>query len=180
MNRRLFLIGAMALLGACGPGSQLPVDSPLDEEVNVGYGTTSRKDLTFAVDKVNVDERVVVSYTSIAEYLRGRVAGVIVNPNGTIQIRGINSINSPTEALIIVDGAPFNDINSLNPNDVQSVEVLKDASAAIYGSRGANGVVLITTKKGFIQAQEEQAAKDSLRIAQKAARKAARELKKKK
>lgn len=180
MNRRLFLIGAMALFGACGPGSQLPVDSPLDEEVNVGYGTTSRRDLTFAVDKVKVDERVVVTYTSIAEYLRGRVAGVVVNPNGTIQIRGINSINSPTEALIIVDGAPFNDINSLNPNDVQSVEVLKDASAAIYGSRGANGVVLITTKKGFIQAQEEQAAKDSLRTAQKAARKAARELKKKK
>ena len=170
----------MVLFGACGSSNHMPVPSPLEEEVNVGYGTMSRKDVTYAVDKVNVDERVVVTYTSIAEYLRGRVAGVVVNPNGTIQIRGINSINSPTEALIIVDGAPYNDINSLNPNDVQSVEVLKDASAAIYGSRGANGVVLITTKKGFIQAQEQQAAKDSLRAAQKAARKAARELKKKK
>ena len=180
MNKRLLLAGVMILLGACGPGKRVPVASPMEEEVNVGYGTTSRKDLTFAVDKVNVDERAVVTYSSIAEYLRGRVAGVIINPNGTIQIRGINSINSPTEALIIVDGAPFDDINSLNPNDVQSVEVLKDASAAIYGSRGANGVVLITTKKGYVQSQEQQAAKDSLRAAQKAARKAARELKKNK
>lgn len=180
MNRRLFLIAAMTLLGACGPGKHVPDDSYMEERINVGYGTTSRKDLTYSIDKVNVDERVVVTYTSIAEYLRGRVAGVIVNPNGTIQIRGINSINSPTEALIIVDGAPYDDINSLNPNDVQSIEVLKDASAAIYGSRGANGVVLITTKKGYVQAREQQAAKDSLRAAEKAARKAARELKKKK
>ena len=180
MKRRLYVLGVMILLCACGSGNHTPVASPMDEEVNVGYGTTNRRDLIFAVDKVNVDERVVVTYTSIAEYLRGRVAGLVVNPNGTIQIRGINSINSPTEALIIVDGAPFDDINSLNPNDVQSVEVLKDASAAIYGSRGANGVVLITTKKGYVQAQEQQAAKDSLRAAQKAARQAARELKKKK
>ena len=94
MNRRLFLIGAMALFGACGPGSQLPVDSPLDEEVNVGYGTTSRRDLTVAVDKVKVDERVVVTYTSIAEYLRGRVAGVIVNPNGWLVTGNVTASTS--------------------------------------------------------------------------------------
>ena len=180
MKRIPLLLLAGLLACTCGPGNQLPVASPLDEEVNVGYGTMSRKDVTYSVDKVKVDERVVSTYSNISDYLRGRVAGVIVNPNGTIQIRGVNSINSATEALILVDGAPYNDINSLNPNDIQSVEVLKDASAAIYGSRGANGVVLITTKKGYIEAQEQKAAKDSLRAAQKAARKAERELKKKK
>jgi TonB-dependent SusC/RagA subfamily outer membrane receptor len=139
-----------------------------------------RKDLGFSGGKVDVDPNVVSSYTSIAEYLRGRVAGVEVNPNGTIQIRGKNSIESSSDALIVVDGSIINDINSINPADVQSVEVLKDGSAAIYGSRGGNGVVLITTKSGYQRKEEEAAARKAEIEARKAARKAAREEKKKK
>ena len=180
MKHCFFTLGLLVLLSACSTPGSVPVANPMDEEVNVGYGTMPRKELGFAVGKVNVDPMVVSSYTSIAEYLRGRVAGLEVNPNGTIQIRGLNSITSPTEALIVVDGSIINDINTINPSDVQSVEVLKDGSAAIYGSRGANGVVLITTKSGFQQAKEKAEAEKAAREAERAARKAAREKKKNK
>lgn len=179
MKNLLIYLGIAALLCACGPGSKTPVSSPFDEEVNVGYGTMSRKELGYSVGKVDVNPDIVSSYTSIAEYMRGRVAGVEVNPNGTIQIRGKSSIEGPSEALIVVDGSIVNDINSINPADVQSVEVLKDGSAAIYGSRGGNGVVLITTKSGYQRSQEQIEAKKAEQEARKAARKAAREAKKK-
>ena len=178
MIRNLPLILILAAVCACGPGNQLPVASPMDEEVNVGYGTTARKDLGYAVDKVKVDENVISSYSNITEYLRGRVPGVEVAPNGSIQIRGKNSINSPTEALVLVDGAECRDLRSINPRDIQSIEVLKDASAAIYGSRGANGVVLITTKAFYETKQSEEAERKAQREAAQAARKAEREARK--
>ena len=104
MNRILPLILTLAALCACGPGTQTPVASPMDEEVNVGYGTMARKDLGYAVDKVKVDENVIASYSSITDYLQGRVPGVEIDASGRIQIRGKNSINSPTEPLVLVDG----------------------------------------------------------------------------
>lgn len=174
----LSLILAVAALSACGPSSKTPVESPMNEDVNVGYGTMSRKDLGFAVNKIGVDEKVISSYTSIAEYLRGRVPGVEVNERGGIQIRGKNSINSPTEALIVVDGTICDNLNTINPMDIQSVEVLKDGSASIYGVRGANGVVLITTKGGFEKKQAEIEEQRAAREAERAARKAARQAKK--
>ncbi|MBR7003610.1 MAG: TonB-dependent receptor plug domain-containing protein [Bacteroidales bacterium] len=163
---------------ACGPANQTHVTSPMDEEVNVGYGTMSRQSIGYAIDKVQVDERAISSYNSIADYLRGRVAGLEVNPNGTIQIRGKNSINSPTEALVLVDNSPCSDINTINPMDIQSVEVLKDGSAAIYGVQGVNGVVLITTKGSFEKKKAEKEALIAKRKALKEAQKAKREAKK--
>ncbi len=170
MNRTHPLILTLAALCACGPGTQTPVASPMDEEVNVGYGTMARKDLGYAVDKVKVDENVIASYSSITDYLQGRVPGVEIDASGRIQIRGKNSINSPTEPLVLVDGAECRDIKSINPMDIKSVEVLKDASAAIYGSRGANGVILITTKGGFEMKQAMEAERKAQRKARKAAR----------
>ena len=172
------LLIAAATLCACGPANQTPVASPMDEDVNIGYGTMSRKDLGFAVNKVNVDEQVVSSYSNIAEYLRSRVPGVEINERGGIRIRGNNSIAAPSDALIVVDGVICDDINSVNPMDIQSVEVLKDGSTSIYGSRGGNGVVLITTKSGFEKKQAEIEAQKAAREAQRAARKAARQEKK--
>jgi TonB-dependent SusC/RagA subfamily outer membrane receptor len=91
------------------------------------------------------------TYNTIYDYLEGRVPGlrIIRNNGGTpsILIRGINSITSSTEPLILVDGVEVHDISYLNPRDVRSVDVLKDGSAAIYGSRGGNGVILITLKR---------------------------------
>ena len=80
------------------------------------------------------------------EFLQGKVPGVQVMGT-TIRVRGTNSINSSSDPLILVDGLEMSDISNLNPNDVDSVEVIKDGSASIYGVRGANGVILIKTKK---------------------------------
>lgn len=120
-----------------------------NEYVNVGYGYTRKKNLTTSVSSVKADDSETDGYTHVAEYLQGRVPGLSVRKIGgtyKFQIRGINSINSSTDPLIIVDGQTVTDIDFLHPKDIKSVEVLKDASASIYGSRGACGVILITTR----------------------------------
>ena len=120
-----------------------------NESVNVGYGSTKKKNLTTSVSSVKAKNTETNGYSHVAEYLQGRVPGLIVRKVGgsyKFNIRGINSINSSTDPLLIVDGCTVNDIDYLNPKDIKSVEVLKDASASIYGSRGACGVILITTK----------------------------------
>lgn len=120
-----------------------------NESVNVGYGSTKKKNLTTSVSSVKAKNTETDGYSHVAEYLQGRVPGLIVRKVGgsyKFTIRGINSINSSTDPLLIVDGCTVDDIDYLNPKDIKSVEVLKDASASIYGSRGACGVILITTK----------------------------------
>ena len=127
----------------------------IDEVVVVGYGTVRKSDLTGSVGKVTTSELNQLSTTDIGQAIAGRVAGVDVTSNsgapgaGTkIRVRGYGTINS-SDPLYVVDGFPVSDIDYLSPQDIESLEILKDASAtAIYGSRGANGVVLIKTKGG--------------------------------
>jgi TonB-linked SusC/RagA family outer membrane protein len=127
----------------------------LDEVVVVGYGTVRKSDLTGAVAKVSTEDLLQLSTTDIGQALAGRVAGVdIISDSGQpgsgvkIRIRGYGSINN-SDPLYVVDGFAVSDINNISPQDIESMEILKDASAtAIYGSRGANGVVLIQTKRG--------------------------------
>jgi len=135
---------------------QLVEDSRnLDEVVVIGYGTVRKSDLTGAVAKVSTEDLLQLSTTDIGQALAGRVAGVdIISDSGQpgagvkIRIRGYGSINN-SDPLYVVDGFPASDINNISPQDIESMEILKDASAtAIYGSRGANGVVLIQTKRG--------------------------------
>ena len=126
----------------------------LDQVVVIGYGTVKKSHLSGAVSSVGTKELNGDVATSAANALQGKIAGVSVmsssgNPNDgtTINVRGISSLSNKAP-LFIVDGA-FGDINMVDPNDIQSIEVLKDAAAAaIYGSRAAGGVVLITTKGG--------------------------------
>ena len=128
------------------------------EVVAVGYGDVRRRDLTGSVAKADMSEIIKAPVSNIAQSLGGRIAGVQVSSsdgglgdNFSITIRGAGSLTQSTEPLYVVDGFPLESSNmgSLNPNDIESIDVLKDASAsAIYGSRGANGVVIITTKKG--------------------------------
>lgn len=142
-----YLILSNMLLVACGSSHRMSVD---ESQVDIGYGSTKKGNLTMAVSQVKVDDKEVGGYSNMYDYLRGRVPGVNVIGTGRsaqIQIRGINSINCPTEPLILVDGVEISDLNMINPNDVKSVSVLKDASSSIYGSRGANGVILITMKR---------------------------------
>ncbi|QXD16586.1 TonB-dependent receptor [Rhodocaloribacter litoris] len=150
----------------------------LDEVVVVGYGTQRRANVTGSAERVNADEANVGLVSAPEQLIQGRVAGVNIIQNGgepgaptTVRIRGGTSISASNEPLYVIDGVPIdnaggtpgllneggntpssgrkNPLVFLNPNDIESIDVLKDASAAaIYGSRGANGVILITTKKG--------------------------------
>ena len=116
----------------------------------------SKSDLTGSVASVSADDLNAVPTSSVAEMLRGQAAGVVVSqnsarPGGTsdIVIRGKKSINGSNAPLYIVDGAPVDNIDDLNAQDIQSLEILKDASSqSIYGARASNGVILITTKSG--------------------------------
>lgn len=173
MKRILLFSLAAGMAFACGPAAKTPADAPRDEQINIGYGTIDKNALGYAVDKVNVDDQVIRSYSSIAEYLQGRVPGVRVTENGGIQIRGNNNLNGqPSEALIVVDGIICDNINNLNPVNIHSVEVLKDGSSSIYGSRGGNGVVLITTKGEYERKKALEAERAAAREAKKAAKKA--------
>ena len=129
----------------------------LDEVVVIGYGSVKKSDLTGSVSSVQADKLNMDSQASIEQVIQGRIAGVQVTqtsaePGGgfSIRVRGPNSITAGNEPLYVIDGlAGANPENSLNPSDIKSIQVLKDASAtAIYGARGSNGVVLITTKQG--------------------------------
>lgn len=129
----------------------------VDEVVVVGYGVQKRSDITGSVTSVPSDRLGKVPVTNLMHAIEGSTAGLNVTQNssvpgssGTMQIRGVNSINANTSPFIVLDGIPFfGQTNDINPNDIESIEILKDASAvAIYGTRGANGVILITTKRG--------------------------------
>ena len=148
--------------------------SQLDEVVVIGYGSQLKEDLSGSVAKVDVADLASIPQVSVDQLIQGRAAGVSVTQNSgqpggavSIRIRGVGSINASSEPLYIIDGVPFSNdsrnisgsgrgfdnsagaLAGLNPNDIASVNILKDASAtAIYGSRGANGVVIITTKTG--------------------------------
>lgn len=128
----------------------------LEEVVVIGYGTSKKKDLTGAVNSIDNSKNETLPNTNITQALRGSMPGVSIVAGGNagsgseIRIRGQNSLTGSQNALIVVDGIIYNgQLGNLNPNDIASIDVLKDASsAAIFGARAANGVVLITTKRG--------------------------------
>ncbi|HET8655809.1 MAG TPA: TonB-dependent receptor plug domain-containing protein [Longimicrobiaceae bacterium] len=153
---RALLSAGLVVLGAvsCQPVRSSPAPK---EEVNVGYGTQERGKVTGAVQSLTAEDLHNQRYARVEEMLEGRIAGlqVIRTPGGglALRLRGVASIVGATEPLLVVDGVPVLDAGmallSLNPDDIARVDVLKDAgSAAIYGSRGGDGVILITTKRG--------------------------------
>ena len=144
MKRIGFILLSIAWMAGCGTPAQAPRN---EAEVNVGYGTVRKSDLTQSVSSLQVKENEVQGYRDIYEYLEGRVAGVEVTYDKRIIVRGVNTVNGSTDPLILVDGQEWQDISALNPNDIKSIDVLKGSATAIYGVRGANGVILITTKK---------------------------------
>lgn len=138
--------------------------SSMEEVVVVGYGSVKKADLTGSVGSVNLNDAKKAPVRSFDEFLAGRVAGLQVSsvdgqPGSSVNIviRGNNSITQDNSPLIVIDGFPTEnpDLNMINPDDIESIEVLKDASAtAIYGARGANGVLMVTTKKGKVGAPQ--------------------------
>ena len=142
-----FLLLVPLLAASCSlfrPDS-MPTNNPGDESVNTGYGSARRDAVTGSISKVKSDNA--RTYADIYEYLRGRVPGVQV-VGKSIRVRGISSPTGNSDPLILVDGMEVTDVSGIYPGDIKSVEVIKDGTAAIYGNRGANGVVLITTKTG--------------------------------
>jgi len=130
----------------------------LDEVVVIGYGTQRREAVTGSVASIKEDALREVPSTNITQALQGRIAGVDLTQTSTkpgaamqIRIRGTRSLNASNDPLIVLDGIPFaGSINDIDPNSIKSMDILKDASAtAIYGSRGANGVIMITTNRGY-------------------------------
>ncbi|MCE6992461.1 TonB-dependent receptor [Dyadobacter sp. CY323] len=166
-------VGYLSQEVALGSKSALEVvlkvdEKALNEVVVVGYGSQKRSDITGAISSINVKDLAGVPLRSMDQALQGRVAGVFLTQGGgqpgaanSIRIRGGNSITGSNEPLYVIDGVPIfvaptdgsstslNPLNSISPSDIASIEVLKDASAtAIYGARGGNGVILITTRRG--------------------------------
>lgn len=131
-----------------------PDTKALDEVVVIGYGTVKKRDLTGSVSSVKEDVLLATPTTDVTESLQGRIAGLDIsrsNGRDEIRIRGNRSINGSNEPLFIIDGVQGGSYSDLNPADIESIDVLKDASStAIYGSQGANGVIIITTKKAKI------------------------------
>ena len=128
----------------------------IDDVVVVAFGTTTKEAFTGSVAVVNADDIAKVQSSNVAQSLVGRVAGLQTSSSSgdltgkpSIRIRGISSINAGKEPLWVVDGVPYEgDLNNINPNDIESMTVLKDAASnALYGARGANGVIMVTTKK---------------------------------
>ena len=129
----------------------------LNEVVVIGYGTMDKKELTSAISHVSSKDFTRVASVDPSMMIQGKVAGVSITNTGagdpnnqaSIQIRGVSSRSAGTGPLIVIDGVPGGNLTNINPNDIESFDILKDgAASAIYGTRGSNGVVLITTKKG--------------------------------
>lgn len=132
------------------------ISKSMEQVVVIGYGTQKRKDLTGSVGTINSKDISEQMTTRVDQALMGKLPGVQVKPVSgepgappQIRIRGVGSISANVDPLYVVDGFPVSGISTLNPNDIETMDILKDASAtAIYGSRGANGVVIINTKRG--------------------------------
>lgn len=132
-----------------------PTDESLDEVVVVGYGTVKKRDLTGSVTSVKADDITAIPTTNALESLQGKIAGMDMSKTSgqagsspSFTIRGNRSLNASNAPLVLVDGVPYGTDVDIDPNIIESIDVLKDASStAIYGSRGANGVILITTKQ---------------------------------
>ena len=128
----------------------------LSEVVVVGYGTQKRKEVTSAVATVNAAQFNKGNISDVSQLLQGKVAGLSIsrpggNPNGgfTLRLRGLSTLGANSSPLVVVDGQVGADINTVDPNDIQSFDILKDAaSGAIYGTRASSGVIIITTKRG--------------------------------
>ena len=173
MKRFVPLFACLLLLAGCGAQKSLSSDIRSTDRSD-GYLATE----TGSVQHLDLKENDSVSYRSLEDYLQAHVTGVDII-NGRIVIRGINSINASTDPLILMDGQEIHDTGSINPDEIHSVDVIKDGSAASYGMRGGNGVILITSKAAHHAKQAELEARKRQQEEAKAARKAAKAAKKK-
>ncbi|MBQ7576540.1 MAG: TonB-dependent receptor plug domain-containing protein [Bacteroidales bacterium] len=165
----LYLTVTLLIIAGCGTAQKTVPSSETDDVISDGYMSTTTKDNTYSISKKTKDPRHYSSIYSLLETVSGvTVDGTVVRVRG-----GSNSVNGSNDPLFIVDGIERG-ISDLNPADVHSVEVIKDASASIYGMRGANGVIIITTEGAYQMKQNEIAARKAEKEARRAAKAAKR------
>jgi iron complex outermembrane receptor protein len=146
----------VAISGDVANAQLVESTSSLTDVVVVGYGTQKKKEITSAITSVNAEQFNKGNVNDVAQLLQGKVAGLSIsrpggNPNGgfEIRLRGLSTIGAGTQPLVVIDGQIGADLNSVDPSDIQSIDILKDgSSAAIYGTRGSAGVIIVTTKTG--------------------------------
>ncbi|MCK4880399.1 MAG: TonB-dependent receptor plug domain-containing protein, partial [Bacteroidales bacterium] len=127
------------------------MDSKKNRDLAIGYGYMAKEDLTFAVDHMQQENNEYCNYANIYELLKGKFPGVTVDGTSgsyVVYVRGAQSINSRNDVLFIVDGSPSANVSGLHPCNIRSIDVIKDGMTSMYGARGANGVILIETKRG--------------------------------
>ncbi|MBO4768224.1 MAG: TonB-dependent receptor plug domain-containing protein [Bacteroidales bacterium] len=168
MKRTVLPILILFILSGCGSSSKLSSESEDKAIISDGYTMVSEKNSAHSVSKKEKEKRYYSSIYSLLE----TVSGVSVDGDVIRVRRGSGSIVAGNDPLFLVDGVETGSIRDLNPNDVHSVEVLKDSSAAIYGARGANGVILITTEGAYAARKAEIEARKAARAARKAEKKA--------
>ena len=160
----LFLLAA-----GCGGTKNLTADESGNRDYNDGFMTSE----THGAQHLEMKDAEAMSYRSFEDYVQSRVGGVEIDGNGNLVIRGMGTFNGNSKPLILMDGAEIDNTNDINPNDIYSVDVLKDASStASYGMRGANGVILVTSKAAQHAKEVEREAKKREKEAAKAAKKA--------
>ncbi len=177
MKHILPILTLVLLLAAgCGGSKNLTAD----DSGNRGYNDGFMKSETHGVQHLEMQDAEAMTYRSFEDYVQSRVGGVEIDGNGNLVIRGMGTFNGNSKPLILMDGSEIQNTDDINPNDIYSVDVLKDASStATYGIRGANGVILITSKAAQHAKEVEREAKKREKEAAKAARKAAKDAKKK-
>lgn len=144
---------AVTFFTSCGVSAGVHASNDNDG-YETGYGTISKDQNTHSITKVKTGDEI-TGYHNIKDYLEGRVAGLEVLPDGRLNIRGAKTKSGDIlEPLIIVDGVEVHNLDAISPNDVYSVDVLKDSSASIYGIKGGGGVIVITTKGAHFTKQE--------------------------
>ena len=144
-----------------------------------GYLDIDAEAKTNSIQHVDVKDAEKISYRNFQDYLQSHVAGIEISASGGIIIRGLSTVNGSSDPLILMDGMEVQDLDSINPNDIHSVDVIKDGGTAAYGLRGANGVILITSESAYQVKQAEREAKKREKEAAKAAKAAKKAAKKK-
>lgn len=174
MKHILPLLALLVLTAGCGGTKNLSSDDNGRMNYDDGYMTSE----THRAQHVEINDAEASSFLSFEDYVQSRVSGVDIDGNGNLVIRGMGTFNGSSKPLILMDGVEIINTSEINANEIYSVDVLKDASStATYGFRGANGVLLITSKAAHHAKEVEKEAKKREREAAKAARKAAKDKK---
>ncbi len=169
MKHIIPLLTLILLTAACGGSKNLASDNDGKMAYNDGYMTSE----THGAQHLEMKDAEAMSYRTFEDYVQARVGGVDIDGNGNLVIRGMGTFNGSSKPLILMDGVEIDNTSDINPNDIYSVDVLKDASStASYGMRGANGVILVTSKAAQHAKEVEREAKKREKEAAKAAKKA--------